>query len=72
LHFAPADPENLAAKVEGAWIQLREMWETGRAAWAEYEAGYTAKRDCEMLTGIYRRAIGAGWKVSSVSPTARR
>jgi len=41
------------------------------AAWAEYEAGYTAKRDCEMLTGIYRPAIGAGWKVSSTTPTAR-
>ena len=38
----------------------------------EYEAGYTAKRGCEMLTGIYRPAIGAGWKVSSISPMASR
>jgi glycosyltransferase involved in cell wall biosynthesis len=71
LHFTPADPEELAATVEGAWIHPREMQETGRAARAEYEAGYTAERNYEMLTGIYRRAIGAGGKASSMSATPR-
>lgn len=56
LQFTPGDPENLAAKVEWAWTHPRAMEEMGRAARAEYEAKYTAKRNYQMLIGIYRKA----------------
>ena len=57
LHFTPGDPEDLAAKVEWAWTHDQEMEEMGRNARAEYEAKYTAERNCEMLMGIYRQAL---------------
>jgi glycosyltransferase involved in cell wall biosynthesis len=60
LHFTPGDADDLAQKVEWAWIHPEEMAAMGRAARAEYEAKYTAERNYEMLMQIYRRAIGAG------------
>lgn len=30
----------------------------GRAARAEYEAKYTADRDCKMLMGLYQNVLG--------------
>jgi glycosyltransferase involved in cell wall biosynthesis len=57
LHFAPGDPEDLAKKVHWAWTHPQEMAEMGRAARAEYEAKYTAERNCAMLMQIYRRAL---------------
>ncbi len=58
LHFAPGDASDLAAKVRWAWAHPEEMNEMGRAARAEYEAKYTADRNCQKLMDIYRRAIG--------------
>ena len=57
LHFAAADPEDLAAKVEWAWAHPEEMAGMGRAARAQYEAKYTAERNYEALVEIYRRVI---------------
>jgi len=57
LHFAAADPDDLAAKVEWAWAHPEQMAEMGRAARAEYEAKYTAERNYAMLVEIYQRAI---------------
>jgi glycosyltransferase involved in cell wall biosynthesis len=58
LHFTPGDADDLAAKVEWAWTHPDEMQEMGRAARAEYEAKYTAERNCQMLMDIYARAAG--------------
>jgi glycosyltransferase involved in cell wall biosynthesis len=57
LHFRPADPEDLAAKVEWARTHPKEMEAMGRAARAEYESKYTAERNYQMLMEIYERAI---------------
>jgi glycosyltransferase involved in cell wall biosynthesis len=56
LHFASDDFEDLAAKVEWAWTHPREMAAMGRAARAEYEANYTAKRNYHLLMDIYSKA----------------
>jgi glycosyltransferase involved in cell wall biosynthesis len=57
LHFAPGDPNDLAAKVEWAWTHPKRLQEMGRAARAEFEEKYTAKRNYEMLRHIYQLAI---------------
>jgi len=56
LHFASDDFEDLAAKVEWAWTHPREMAAMGKAARAEYEANYTAKRNYHLLMDIYSKA----------------
>jgi len=56
LHFAPADAEDLAAKVEWAWIHPHEMREMGVQARAEYESKYTAEKNYPLLMEIYNRA----------------
>jgi glycosyltransferase involved in cell wall biosynthesis len=57
LRFRPADPEDLAAKVEWAWTHPRELAEMGQEARREYELKYTAERNYELLMEIYRLAI---------------
>jgi len=57
LHFEPGNSEDLAAKVEWAWIHTKEMQEMGREARREYELKYTAQKNYEMLMEIYRRAM---------------
>jgi glycosyltransferase involved in cell wall biosynthesis len=59
LHFAPSDPQDLAAKVEWAWAHPAEMQAMGRAARAEYESKYTAERNYPMLMEIYRKVLRA-------------
>ncbi len=59
LHFAPGDPDDLAAKVEWAWMHTPEMEEMGRAARAEYEAKYTGERNYALLMKIYEQALGS-------------
>jgi glycosyltransferase involved in cell wall biosynthesis len=56
LHFAPADADDLAAKVEWAWNHPDAMQEMGRSARLEFEAKYTAGRNYEMLMNIYEKA----------------
>jgi len=57
LHFTPGDSVDLAAKVEWAWTHDQEMELMGRNARAEYEAKYTAERNCGMLMEIYQQAL---------------
>ena len=57
LYFKSGDPVDLAAKVDWAWGHPKEMAAMGRAARAEYEAKYTAKRNYQLLMEIYRRAM---------------
>jgi len=57
LHFAAADPQDLAAKVEWAWAHREEMAAMGRAARVEYEAKYTAERNYSRLIEIYHSVI---------------
>jgi len=57
LHFAPGDPDDLAAKASWAWTHPEAMAEMGRNARREYEAKYTATRNYELLMGIYDTAI---------------
>ncbi len=59
LHFAPGDPQDLAAKIEWAWWHPETMSEMGRAARAEYEAKYQPSKNYEMLMDIYHRAIAS-------------
>jgi glycosyltransferase involved in cell wall biosynthesis len=57
LLFGPGDAQDLAAKVEWAWLHPKEMAEMGRQARREYEAKYTAERNYEMLMDVYRIAL---------------
>jgi glycosyltransferase involved in cell wall biosynthesis len=57
LHFTPGNSEDLAAKVEWAWIHPEEMQKMGRQARREYEEKYTAEKNYERLMEIYRQAL---------------
>jgi glycosyltransferase involved in cell wall biosynthesis len=59
LHFSPADPGDLGAKVSWAWSHPSEMEEMGRRARLEYEAKYTANRNYDLLMTAYEFALGA-------------
>ena len=59
LHFTRGDADDLAQKVDWAWMHPKEMAAMGRAARAEYEARYTAERNYKMLMESYQRALGA-------------
>ncbi len=56
FHFAPADAEDLAAKVEWAWTHPDEMRVMGIAARAEYESKYTAETNYPQLMEVYQKA----------------
>jgi glycosyltransferase involved in cell wall biosynthesis len=57
LHFTPADPDDLARKVEWAWAHPDETCAMGKAARKEYEAKYTAEKNYPLLIEIYNRAL---------------
>jgi glycosyltransferase involved in cell wall biosynthesis len=57
LLVAPADPEDLAARLRWAFDCETELVALGRAARDEYEARYTAAANCAHLIDIYRQAI---------------
>ena len=56
FHFAPADAEDLAAKVEWAWTHPDEMRVMGIAARAEYESKYTAETNYPQLMEVYQKS----------------
>jgi glycosyltransferase involved in cell wall biosynthesis len=56
LHYTPADPADLARKVEWAWAHGDELRAMGKEARREYEAKYTAEKNYPMLMNIYERA----------------
>ena len=57
LHFNPADPPDLARKVEWAWNHPAELAEMGRAARRKYETDFTAEKNYSLLVGIYEQAL---------------
>jgi glycosyltransferase involved in cell wall biosynthesis len=59
LHFAPGDPQDLAARVEWASEHPAELKRMREEARAEFEAKYTARRNYQSLMKIYRTAAGA-------------
>ena len=59
LHFTPGDPQDLAEKVEWAWMRPELTESMGRQARAEYESKYTAERNYQMLMAIYESVIAA-------------
>lgn len=59
LHFTPADPQDLAAKVQWAWEHRDDMAIMGKEARAEFEAKYTAEKNYLMLMELYQRATHA-------------
>ena len=57
LLVAPADPQDLAARLRWAFEHKDELAAIGRAARAEYEARYTGAPNCARLIEIYEQAI---------------
>jgi glycosyltransferase involved in cell wall biosynthesis len=57
LLVAPADPEDLAARLRWAFDHETELVALGRAARDEYEVRYTPATNCARLIDIYRQAI---------------
>jgi glycosyltransferase involved in cell wall biosynthesis len=57
LFFTSGDADDLATKVEWAFTHPQEMAQMGRWARQEFEANYTAERNCERLLNVYRLAI---------------
>ena len=60
LHFTPGDEEDLAGKVERAWMHPADMAAMGKQARREFETKYTAAGNYEILMGAYQRAIQNG------------
>jgi glycosyltransferase involved in cell wall biosynthesis len=56
LHARPNDSEDLAVKVEWAWAHPNEMAAMGREARLEFERKYTAERNYQMISEIYKLA----------------
>lgn len=59
LHFRPADPEDLAAKIEWAANHSAELGRMRREARAEYLMKYTPERNYQLMMELYDRAIQA-------------
>jgi glycosyltransferase involved in cell wall biosynthesis len=57
VHFTPGDPEDLAAKVEWAWMGPEAMEEMGLNARAEFEEKYLADQNYRTLMQINERVI---------------
>jgi len=57
LLFDPKNFEDLAAKIEWAWMHPKEMEEMGQEARKEYEMKYTEERNYKILMSIYQKAL---------------
>ncbi len=60
LHFTPGDAADLSRKVAWAWEHPDQIRTMGQNAHSEYLAKYTAQRNYEILSNIYRGALRAG------------
>ncbi|MES2537314.1 MAG: glycosyltransferase family 4 protein [Pseudomonadota bacterium] len=60
----PADPADLALKINWAQAHPAQMLAMGRAARAVYEARYTPESNYRMLIDIYEEAIAAARRMS--------
>ena len=64
LHFQPADPQDLAAKVEWLITHPQVMKQMRQSARAEFETKYTARKNYHQLLQIYDLA-----RAQSASPS---
>jgi glycosyltransferase involved in cell wall biosynthesis len=64
LHY-PADPEDLAARVEWAWQHPSALADMGRQARQVYEQRYTAQHNYTRLMDIYAAAAAAARTTSA-------
>ena len=58
LHFEPANPDDLAAKVNQLWANPQGRLRMREEARAEFEAKYTRDRNYEMLIRLYEQVLG--------------
>jgi glycosyltransferase involved in cell wall biosynthesis len=65
LHFGTGDVDDLAAKIEWAWLHPDRTSEMGQEARREYEDNYTAERNYSMLMDIYEGVITSSSRVES-------
>ena len=72
LHFTAGDPDDLAAKVEWAWQHPQQLQTMRREARSEYEAKYTAERNYEILTSIYRRFVPMDNSMPTMTPPKKQ
>jgi len=59
LHFTPGAADDLAGRVQWAWMHPQEMAAMGRSARAEFEEKYTAQKNYTLLMDIYQRALNS-------------
>jgi glycosyltransferase involved in cell wall biosynthesis len=57
VHFRPADPVDLAEKVDWAWSHPEELERMGKMARVEFERKYTSEKNIHMLNEIYQQAL---------------
>jgi len=57
VHFCPADPADLAGKVEWAWSHPEELERMGRIARLEFERKYTREKNLSLLEEIYHEVL---------------
>jgi glycosyltransferase involved in cell wall biosynthesis len=57
LFFEPGDKVCLTEKVDWAWKHQAEVTEMGFQARKEYESGYTAQKNYELLKNVYDQAF---------------
>lgn len=57
VHFRPADPADLAEKVDWAWSHPCELERMGKMARVEFEKKYTSGRNFGMLMQIYQQVL---------------
>jgi glycosyltransferase involved in cell wall biosynthesis len=68
LHFEPANPDDLAAKVRQLWADPQGRLHMRQEARAEFEAKYTHDRNYEMLMSVYNKVLARpGIGVTSTS-----
>ena len=71
LHFAAGNAADLAEKIAWAWDHPQGLEDMRRAARREYEQKYSADRNYEMLTDIYRQVVPATKPVSAPLPVTK-
>jgi len=57
LHFSPGQWQELAERVQWAWVHPQEMEGMGLAARKVYETRYTAESNYKILMSIYQKVI---------------
>jgi glycosyltransferase involved in cell wall biosynthesis len=66
LHFEPANPDDLAAKVRQLWADPQGRLQMRQEARAEFEAKYTHDRNYEMLMSVYNKVLASRFQGSRI------